>query len=301
MLETLQILLYNKDGDFMTEKNEQNTETMMSNDYELHHFKRDIPPSMDFHSHDFYEIYFFVDGTVTYCIEEKTFELMNGDVLIIPPGKLHKPIVTDNLRYERSVLWLSRDYLNKLDASVPSIADEFRKMRAERNLLISLRGIELKKTNNLLSEIDSEIALHLSNEHTIVSSYITILLNNLIRISKSQLPKENLNENESIVPSIIEYINAHLSEQLSSDIIAEKFYLSKYHLHHIFKNYTNVSLYDYILSKRIILAKSLIRHGSNLTDTCFNSGFKDYSTFYKTFISKAGISPRDFKKSITKK
>ena len=60
MLETLQILRYNEYGDFMTEKNERNTETMMSNDYELHHFKRDIPPSMDFHSHDFYEIYFFV-------------------------------------------------------------------------------------------------------------------------------------------------------------------------------------------------------------------------------------------------
>ena len=131
MLETLQILRYNEYGDFMTEKNERNTETMMSNDYELHHFKRDIPPSMDFHSHDFYEIYFFVDGTVTYCIEEKTFELMNGDVLIIPPGKLHKPIVTDNLRYERSVLWLSRDYLNKIDRSTPSIADELRKMRSE--------------------------------------------------------------------------------------------------------------------------------------------------------------------------
>lgn len=273
-------------------------EDELNNDYEYHHFQQDIPPSVEFHNHDFYELYFFIDGSVTYCIEEKTYELMSGDMLIIPPGKLHKPYISSNLKYERAVLWLKREFFRSLDMSSPSVADEMLKLMDEGHFLVSLRGKEQKKIFSVLSEIDSEISLGDSSEKAAVSSCITLLLINLVRIAKSQPNNESSFLSESIVPSVIEYINAHISEPLSSQSIAEEFFVSKYYLHHIFKSYTNVSLYDYIIAKRIIFAKSLIRHGKNLTDACFACGFKDYSAFYKAFVSKTGISPKEFKNSL---
>lgn len=271
---------------------------MTSEFYEFHHYRQDTIPFIDFHSHDFYEIYLFIDGTVTYCIEEMTFEMMNGDILIIPPGKLHKPVITDGMSYERIVLWLNADYIRSLDDSQNSIFDELKRLRDSGQLLINLKESQYRKAYEMLSEMENTINSENNKKDIICRAYITLLLLQLILISNNQQEKNKSSENESIVPKIIEYINENLTEKLSSDSIAEQFFISKYHLHHIFKEYTNVSLYDYILSKRIILAKSLIRHGSNITDACFSCGFKDYSNFYKTFIAKTGISPKEFKNSL---
>ena len=273
-------------------------EDELNNDYEYHHFQQDTTPSVDFHNHDFYELYFFIDGSVTYCIEEKTYELMSGDVLIIPPGKLHKPYISSNLKYERAVLWLKQGYLQSLNKNEWGCVDELTKLINDGHLLVSYRGKEQKKILSVLSEIDSEISLGSNIERTAVSAYITLLLISLVRTAKNQRNNESSFVNESIVPSVMEFINSHISEPLSSQIIAEQFFINKYYLHHIFKEYTNVSLYDYIISKRIIFAKSLIRHGKNLTDACFACGFKDYSAFYKAFVSKTGISPKKFKDSL---
>lgn len=261
-----------------------------------HHYRQDVTPSVDFHSHDVFEFYFFIDGNVTYCIEEKTFELMSGDVLVIPPGKLHKPYVASNLNYERAVLSVTPELLFSLDKSEPSLADKIVKICDDGRHLISLRGKDKEKIMSLLSDIDSEIRLGAENRFVAFSAYITVLLINLVRLAESQKDYgDGTFVSESIVPSIIEYINSHLTEPLSSQNIADAFFISKYHLQHIFKNYTNVSLYDYILSKRIIFAKALIRQGKSLTDACFACGFRDYSAFYKAFVSKTGSNPKQFK------
>ncbi|MBQ7580382.1 MAG: helix-turn-helix domain-containing protein [Clostridia bacterium] len=264
-----------------------------------HHYRQDVTPSMGFHSHDVFEFYFFIDGNVTYCIEEKTFELMSGDVLVIPPGKLHKPYVASNLNYERAVLSVTPELLFSLDKSQPCLANEIGDICNKGRNLISLRGKNKERIMSLLSDIDSEIRLGAENRFVAFSAYITVLLINLVRLAKSQeYYGKGTFVSESIVPSIIEYINTHLTEPLSSQSIADAFFISKYHLQHIFKQYTNVSLYDYILSKRIIFAKALIRQGKSLTDACFACGFKDYSAFYKAFVTKTGISPKGFKNSL---
>lgn len=268
------------------------TPQLLKNDYEYHTYEQDTPPAVEFHNHDFYEFYFFIDGTVTYCIEEKTYDLMSGDVLIIPPEKLHKPYVSTNLKYKRSVLWLRREYLKSMDKS---ILEGLAKLRNERRFLINLRGGDKAEILSLLSNIDYEINLGSSSERTAVGAYITLLLIKLIRITKIQPVSENSSVRDDVVPSIIEYINSHLSEDLKAEKIADEFFISKYYLQHIFKKYTNVSLYDYIISKRIIYSKTLIRHGKSMTDTCFMCGFKDYSTFYKAFLKKTGINPKTFK------
>lgn len=284
----------------MKSKKENYFENILEKNYEIYHYCHDVLPLCDFHNHEFYEIYFFIDGTVAYCIEEMTFDLMTGDVLIIPPSKMHMPIVSEGVNYERIVLWLRRSFIESLDDENHTFSNGLKELRDKGNLLMKLKGKDYSKIINLLSDIEKEISLHEENESLVVASYITILLANLLRISKLQVKEEKTVVNQSIVPSIIEYINLHLTEKLTSENIAEKFFISKYHLHHIFKEYTNVSLYDYILSKRIIYAKSLIRHGHNFTDACFTCGFKDYSSFYKAFLTKTGMSPREFKKSIKK-
>ncbi len=267
---------------------------MMKNDFEIYHYKQSKSVNIDFHSHDFYEIYCFIDGNVTYYIEEKVFELMPGDILVIPPGKLHKPVVSDGMiQYERIVLWLNTDYIKSLDKDENSVINLLREMRNNGKLLISTKGEEKEDLIYILNSLVASSGDDVFKKDLLCSSYISIFLAKLIKKSFNQSDKNVLSN--SIVPKVIEYINDHLTEKLTSDNIAEHFFISKFHLHRLFKDYTNVSMYDYVISKRIVYAKSLIRHGYNVTDACFASGFKDYSNFYKAFLRKTGISPKEFK------
>lgn len=45
---------------------------MVSPDFEFFHYKDDNNLEVEYHYHDFYEIYFFISGRVTYIVEGKS-------------------------------------------------------------------------------------------------------------------------------------------------------------------------------------------------------------------------------------
>ena len=96
------------------------------------------------------------------------------------------------------------------------------------------------------------------------------------------------------VSKIIEYINEHLSEDLSYKVLSEVFYLSEKYLYKIFKNETGFTLSDYIKEQRIIMAQSILNAGGSAKTAAYSSGFKDYSAFYRCFLKKVGITPTEY-------
>ena len=69
---------------------------------------------------------------------------------------------------------------------------------------------------------------------------------------------------KSTVKSVLEMIswNRNLSENLSIDHLAEKFFFSKYHMMRKFKKETGYTIHNYIISKRLLHARSLITQGT---------------------------------------
>ena len=95
---------------------------------------------------------------------------------------------------------------------------------------------------------------------------------------------------------MLRYINEHFTDPLTLDDLCTEFFLSKFYLIRKFKEYTNATIYDYIISKRIGLARKLIRQGMSAAEACERCGFSDYSNFYKAFTAKTGMTPAQFKK-----
>ena len=93
--------------------------------------------------------------------------------------------------------------------------------------------------------------------------------------------------------SIMDYINNHLTEEITVDTIAEACYISRYHLMHVFKGETGYTLFDYITEKRLTLARDLLRAGMPVTEACFASGFKNYSTFFRAYKKHYHVSPSE--------
>ena len=91
----------------------------------------------------------------------------------------------------------------------------------------------------------------------------------------------------------INYINNHLFEDLSLDNISETFYISKTHLTRKFKKYTGSTVWDYILTKRLLYAKELLKNGEKPTDVYVDCGFNDYCSFYRAYKLKFNLPPKD--------
>lgn len=95
---------------------------------------------------------------------------------------------------------------------------------------------------------------------------------------------------------IMNYIEQNLSHPLTLDIIARDLCLDKYYLSHLFKNETESSIFQYILVKRVALAKELLASGANVTEACHGAGFNDYSNFIRSFRLTTGYTPEQFRR-----
>ena len=89
------------------------------------------------------------------------------------------------------------------------------------------------------------------------------------------------------------YINNNYNSNISLGDVAEKFFISKYHLCHMFKKATGLTVHRYITQKRITNVRESMGEGINITSAVINAGFSSYSSFYRSYIKEYGIPPKE--------
>jgi AraC-like DNA-binding protein len=113
------------------------------------------------------------------------------------------------------------------------------------------------------------------------------------------VPEDEAVDTSDNAVKIIKHINDHLFEQLSLKEISEMFYISQSQLNRIFRRATGSPVWEYITIKRLIAARSQIQKGLPAGKVCTICGFKDYSSFYRLYKERFGVSPKqDCKKDI---
>ena len=109
--------------------------------------------------------------------------------------------------------------------------------------------------------------------------------------SKTEVSDTLVSTHRSLSNECIEYINKHLCEDISVEAIAKKMNVSPSTLTHSFKKDMNISVYRYILKKRLILAQQKILDGEPSQKAALDCGFNDYSGFYKQYKKSFGVAP----------
>ena len=95
---------------------------MLDSDFEIYRYRDSYLSEVELHHHDFYEVYFFLSGSVTYIIESRKYQMKPGDVLLISPLELHQPVIQPGKEpYERVVLWVNRNFLKELSSEATDL------------------------------------------------------------------------------------------------------------------------------------------------------------------------------------
>lgn len=264
---------------------------MLRQDFQLSHNRDPYFRTMEFHAHDFLELYYFLDGSVTYYIEDQAYDLCPGDLLIIPAGKMHRPVIAnEHAAYERMVLWITPQYLQGIDSPAGDLQKNLQKV-GEHGYCVPFRGDETVFVTALLKKL-----LYMQKNDTAPKFCAGAVELYLWTIFRSYGVIDTTHRNETqVIPQVIRYITEHFSEPLTLEDIAAEFFVSKSYLNRHFKAYTNSTVYAYIMALRLTHARRMLREGIPAVEAGRECGFSDYSTFYKAFKTQTGLSPQQFK------
>ena len=241
----------------------------LKEDFRLFHINDQTKKDFSYHYHDFHKIIVFISGKVTYHIEGKAYHLKPRDILLVSQGAIHKPEIDPSVPYERYIFWI-RD-----DLSCQELNTCFQKANDRSFNLVRADSALQERLKDLLPEIEQT----LQNEHfgdpvlrdALFTQFMIYINRIFLRTSSS--PDKKTYSSDTQVEQLLKYINRNLSENLSIDQLANRFFFSKYHMMRKFKNETGYTIHNYITSKRLLMARSLISQGMPVMKAAQASGF----------------------------
>ena len=269
---------------------------MVTPDFEYFHYADEPTMEVEYHNHDFYEIYIYLSGRVSYIIEGKSYKLKPGDILLVHSRELHKPVIEAGEPYQRIVLWVNPDFLRTQSIEGANLSMCFDVDFPKRHNLLRPNSEMSANIKSILNRFERACTNSAFGNTLLRNAYLLeliIYLNRAVLEAYEDDITIDIEFNEKI-NSIIKYINENLCEELLLDSISARFFMSKYHLLREFKKHTGFTIHKYICQKRLIAAKSMLKEGCSVTEACSKCGFNDYSNFIRSFKNTYGIPPRKY-------
>ncbi len=269
-------------------------------EFEIYHYAEDELQPVWYHAHPYYEIYFFVQGHNRIIVEGIDIQPERGDVLIYPPGIMHRCIHLDTeITYERFYYYLSPEFLQAISSAEFDIPETLAQMTADDHYYFHVDSGALdqliQKADEVITASESLLpADKLMNRFRMGQ----LLVQSLMMLTTNEAMPQS--EYSSRMSALIHYINQHAAEQVALDQLEDIFYASKYVLMKEFKEYTGITIYQYLLIRRVLMAQEMIQQGMKPKEAALHCGFQDYTSFYRAFKTRAGVSPEQYRKMIGK-
>lgn len=247
-----------------------------------------VPPKLDMHSHKYYEILYFNAGDACYMIRDNTYHASPGDMFVTAPGEMHCIAFNSEETYVRHFIQISEDFMERIPFEVRKTVTEYL-CAGHGHVAVNL--VKKYRLGTYFERINDIVGNKTKQSDFLTRTYIMQLVAVMGGIGEDEFERHS-NE-KPLIKDIKNYIAQNTDKILVLDDIAAKFYINKFYLCHVFREETGMTIKDYINAQKITRACELIRDGAAAGAAQRGCGFKDYSTFYRTFKKYMGISPTE--------
>ena len=258
--------------------------------FRLFHLRSESGESVDFHYHEFCKLLLLVSGRGGYIVDGKRYLLSAGDIVLIGSRSVHKPELSEGTAYERIIIYVSPEYLQKMSAPDCDLLSLF---SGENGHVLRLKEQQRKAVFALVSNLERSLGRK-GFGRTILSQadllHLLVELGRSMEDSAANLPRPSVPENRR-VQEIMEYLDGNLSEEIDIDALAERFFISKYYMMRLFQKETGTTIYSYLTQKRLLKARELMDGGMRATESCYACGFHSYSSFTRAYGKYFGTTP----------
>ena len=258
--------------------------------FRLFHLADNRHEEVPYHYHTFHKIILLLAGRADYAIEGERYSLSPGDFVLVGRGSIHRPIVARGDFYERAILYISPEYLQKLSCPDGDLENCFLRSQEGFHYVYHVgAGDRVRQLFALLEQSQREGGFGAS---LLCQALFVQLMVEVNRISLSGNTVSAASGDSKIV-ALLQYLNAHLTEGLTIDELAARFYISKYHMMRRFRDETGYTIHGYVTEKRLLLAQQLLEQGLPMGETALRCGYQEYSTFSRAYKKQFGRSPSE--------
>jgi len=251
--------------------------------------------SVSLHSHTFFEILYCCNTCgAEYLVGAERYRLRRGDIIVVPPGISHRPLLPAELEvpYQRYVLWINAEFAAQLIQLFPDVNRE----QINRARLFRTEGTKWESLGGMFRRGVEEAERGKQGWEILVVSNAMQIMVQLCRAFTESGAVPPKAEKPELLDQVLAYIEAHLQEKITLPDVAKHFWVSQSTVTQTFRKKMGVSFYRCVTQRRLIAAKALIAEGVLLEQIGMQVGFSDYSSFYRAFKQEYGISPRQYRK-----
>lgn len=251
------------------------------------------------HLHDWHEIIYVYRGQGTIFIDTGLEDMQSGDLFIIPGSTVHRALPDEINPVTSSALFFSPGLLTAAaGGSASALLSLFERCRRLRVYKRHLTPEEQAKVTAFIEEIHAEFQME--NQ---LSAHAALLRLQLLLIFLERLedagPARTVHSNSgpSWLSATLSNIDDKLRSGLSLSELALQAAVSPAHFSRAFKKYTGMTLTDYALARRVIMAKEhLLRSDDTMASVADACGFESLPHFYRQFKKITGTTPAAYRR-----
>lgn len=251
-----------------------------------------------FHFHDTLEILLTMSEGECFFVRNKMYPITRGSLYVLSPDDLHRSSPSCKTLYQFYSIRFYAEEVAAFSSDGFDILACFRN-HEQFNHRVQLLGDQLDHLLKLINKMEYYLSVDCTSYgkevfiKTLLAE-ILVYINYLYSVPSRPSPPDN--EEVSKLQPVIAYIQEHISEELPLELLAQQIFVSKYYLSHRFKEIMGFTLSEYIIHRRLVQAKSLLRNGSSVAFAGERSGFNSSAHFIRTFIKYENISPKQYAK-----
>lgn len=254
------------------------------------------------HFHDEYEIYYLVEGERFYFINQDSYTVHQGSLVIVPKNQIHMSGTSSVIYHDRILIELSEEPFASFFSSTGemSLADLFSECRG----VIELDRHAQEYVESCLGTIHNEIAEKKAGYRLSVMATLSNLLIFALRFRREHALNRSgdvSSRKHQTVHQVTDYVLENFSDNLSLASLSDIFYLNKCYLSRIFKEITNLTVNEYINVTRINNASRLLAETDlPVSEVARQCGYKSPTYFEKVFRAYREISPLRYRNEVKK-
>lgn len=262
-----------------------------------------------FHRHEYLQINYIKHGKMKHVINGHEFNVVKGDILVIPPYVPHRLLLWDNSDGEIIEFEFMPEFINQNFQSLDNVKSFFDFAYIEPFLVsenqvrpkLNLCGKVQIEVEELLAEALKEYNAKQDGYGLLIKSLLLKVLVLVGREFTKELQETDTcilyGRHRDAIYNAITYINENYNKCIGLEDVAKVSLLSQSYFSYLFKSIVSKTFVEYLNELRISKAMELLKTtDKRVLDICFEVGFNNVSYFNKLFRQSTGVSPLVYRK-----